>query len=92
MELGRAPFAIGEKNLATVVMHLRIANCAGLIVDECGYFAGGDVEFAEATFRTIEFVAIPLIAEIGIPVTIMGKRSLGKDDFLDAMPGEGLRS
>ena len=90
MVVPASTFAIAEKDLRTVVVHLRIANAASRVVEQDSFFPRSKVQAAELASVGAVLHLIPArgpMAKIGIPMPVRTHRPNGEDDLLRVSHG-----
>ena len=83
MELATASLSIGEENFLGVIVDVRVADRACLVLEQNGGLAAFDIELHQASADRVRRVmrAIVEVAEVRIPMAIAAKRTLGENDF-----------
>lgn len=80
--VGSTP-AIGEQDLPAIVMDLGVANGAGLVFEQDGQAAGGQIKAAKAPLRSVDLLARVecVVTEVFVPMAAGAGLADGKDDF-----------
>jgi len=84
---------VGKQDLPGIVMDGRITDAAAGILQQHGEFARPQIQPAElAAFAVRQpLVALGIIAEIRIPVTVLARLANREDDFVHALRGQGRK-